>query len=181
MSHPPASSTSVAILAGGKSRRMGSNKLLKHLSGKTLLRLTYELARSTELPVQIIRRDIIPPCGPLSGIITAFRQTHSDRILFLAGDMPHVTPQHLQELLAQSQDGSPAFSYNGKHIGFPFILTRKQLPIVESQLEQKQRSLQRLFTKCPTRTLLQPKNAQTQLHNINTPEDLIAHGKTQKA
>ncbi|MDA7915678.1 molybdenum cofactor guanylyltransferase [Verrucomicrobia bacterium] len=165
-------STSIALLVGGRSQRMGSNKLLKRISGKTLLRTTFETACAIGLPVQLIRRDIIEHCGPLSGVITAFRNTTSLNILFLAGDMPWVTETYLRQLVSFGILGAPVFSFNDSQVGFPFVLQRAQLEVVEDQIERNQRSLQRLFLNLNACVLLRPRDVERQLMNVNTPHDL---------
>ncbi len=174
MEHPPRPSTSIAILAGGRSRRMGRNKLILKVGGSSLLRRVWDAARETGIPTKIIRKDLIPPCGPLSGIVTAFRKVQSDRILFLAGDMPFVTPELLNALIDLPHPQVPTFSFNGMHVGFPFLLPGQVLARVEESIANQQRSLQRFARGCQSRILVLPHNHDQSLKNINTPEEIDA-------
>ena len=59
----------VCILAGGLSTRMGRDKSSLRLRGKTLLEHVQRLARTVDLPVRVIRRELLPRCGPLAAPI----------------------------------------------------------------------------------------------------------------
>ena len=65
---PPALTCEVCILAGGASSRMGRNKAALRLGGRSLLGHVRSTAKQLGLPVRVIRRDLIPGCGPLGGI-----------------------------------------------------------------------------------------------------------------
>ena len=92
------------ILAGGKSRRMGSNKAFLKLKGKTFIERQIELLtemfdeifisantpseyESLNLPVF---KDIYPDKGPLCGIYTSLVNSSSFYTFMLACDMPFV-------------------------------------------------------------------------------------------
>ncbi len=92
------------ILAGGKSRRMGSNKAFLKLKGKTFIERQIELLiemfdeifisantpseyESLNLPVF---KDIYPEKGPLCGIYTSLVNSSSFYTFMLACDMPFV-------------------------------------------------------------------------------------------
>src|SRR5665213_164285 len=154
----------ICILAGGLSTRMGRNEARLRLRGKTLLRHIHETARSTSWPVRIIRRDLVPRCGPLGGIYTALKTSKAGRVLFLACDMPFVSVDLLEWLIT-----SPApkvFATSDGKAGFPFLLARDALPIVEKQLAIPQYSVQALAEACHAALLQTPSSF---LFNINTP------------
>src|SRR5258706_6638023 len=85
----------VCILAGGLSRRMGTDKARLRLGSRTMLQHVQAAAKATGLPVRVISKDLIPNCGPLGGLYTALKTTKHDAILALACDMPFVTPDLL--------------------------------------------------------------------------------------
>src|SRR5438034_10314023 len=110
----------ICILAGGRSRRMGRDKTRLRLGSKTMLGHVRAAARATGFPVRIIRRDTLPPRrgpsalaglrhGPLAGIYTALKTTQGEFVLFLAADMPFISPKLIALLLAQLQ---PALNPN---------------------------------------------------------------------
>src|SRR2546430_17716334 len=83
-------SIEICLLAGGQSRRMGRDKSRLKLGRRTLLGHIRAEAKTLGLPVRVIRRDLVPRCGPLGGIYTALKSTRADGVLFLACDMPFV-------------------------------------------------------------------------------------------
>ena len=92
------------ILAGGKSRRMGSNKAFLKLKGKTFIERQIELLRemfdeifiSANTPSEYkylnlpVFKDIYPEKGPLGGIYTSLVNSSSFYTFMLACDMPFV-------------------------------------------------------------------------------------------
>lgn len=93
------------ILTGGKSCRMGADKALLPLEGEALsLRLAERMEafgpvyfapdRAGRFPAgrfgELI--DCYPGCGPLNGIVSAFRQTEAAYALLVATDMPNAEP-----------------------------------------------------------------------------------------
>ena len=104
-----------AILAGGKSSRMGSNKAFLKLKGKTFIELQIELLRemfdeifiSANTPSEYeylnlpIFKDVYPGKGPLGGIFTSLINASSFHTFMLACDMPFVGLElikHLKDL-----------------------------------------------------------------------------------
>jgi molybdopterin-guanine dinucleotide biosynthesis protein A len=109
----------IAILAGGESTRMGSDKTLARLLGRPLLdyvvarlrRLGSEIILITNAPNDHTRfglpmfGDILPGKGPLGGIYTAISHAASRHVLVVAGDMPFLN----RELLRYMIDLAPGF------------------------------------------------------------------------
>src|ERR1700756_2015558 len=96
------------VLAGGRSRRMGTDKAFVLLDGRPLLARTLGLALSLTSDVCIVGdpakfasfapvvEDMFPGCGPLAGIHAALRSSQTELNLILAVDMPFLTPALLQ-------------------------------------------------------------------------------------
>ena len=112
-------SISLAIIAGGQSRRMGRDKAFVELGGKTLIERV--IARSanvgqtetiliTNKPAQYahlglpMHRDILPDKGSLGGIYTALARAKSPDALVLACDMPFVNADLLRYMVEQCRD-----------------------------------------------------------------------------
>ena len=104
-----------AILVGGKSSRMGTNKAFLELRGKTFIELQIELLRemfdevfiSVNTPSEYeylnlpVFTDIYPGKGPLGGIYTSLINSSSLHTFMLACDMPFVGSElikHLKDL-----------------------------------------------------------------------------------
>ncbi len=105
------------VLAGGRSSRMGRDKALIEVDGRTLLDRALDKLEPHVQELLVIGdpgkyghvgpfvfADDIPGVGPLGGILTAMRYASNDRLLVLACDMPNVTPrlfEHLKEGLTR--------------------------------------------------------------------------------
>lgn len=149
---------------------MGRDKARARIGGRTMLARVREIAATTGLRVSVIRRDAVRRCGPLGGIITGFRRSRADALLFLACDMPFITPALLQRVLNASHDGvRSVFASTREGEGFPFLLPRSALPIVEQQVEREEFSLRKLARSIGSGQLRVSPRA---VININTPEEL---------
>ncbi|MCP5003029.1 MAG: molybdenum cofactor guanylyltransferase [Planctomycetes bacterium] len=100
----PITTMTAIILAGGKSSRMGRNKALLDIEGKTFIERQVGLLREifdeiiisanapseySFLPIPVIE-DLYPEKGPLGGIYTGLMNSRSPYTFFLACDMPFV-------------------------------------------------------------------------------------------
>src|SRR5882672_1217416 len=111
----------ICILAGGLSKRMGRDKARLRLGPNTMLGHIRATARRTGWPVRVIRRDLVPRCGPLGGVYTALKTTQSDAVIFLACDMPFVEVEVLDWLLDDHRSTPrPLFTMYRGRVGFPF-------------------------------------------------------------
>uniref|UniRef100_A0A7C5RSJ3 Probable molybdenum cofactor guanylyltransferase n=1 Tax=Thermomicrobium roseum TaxID=500 RepID=A0A7C5RSJ3_THERO len=109
---------SIAILAGGQSRRMGQDKALLDFHGEPLLVRVLRRVRPLTDDVFIVASDRpeysrfnvpvvpdrLPGSGPLGGIYTALLTARHDYCLVLSCDLPFVNPQLLEALLALPRD-----------------------------------------------------------------------------
>ncbi len=107
---------SLAIIAGGQSRRMGRDKAFVQLGGKSLiqrlLERTADLGQAETLLItnkpaayahlQLpMHGDALPGKGSLGGIYTALLNATSEFVLALACDMPFVNGDLLRFMIAQ--------------------------------------------------------------------------------
>jgi molybdopterin-guanine dinucleotide biosynthesis protein A len=92
------------VLAGGRSSRMGRDKALIEVDGRSLLDRALDKLEPHVQELLVIGdplkyghvgpfvfADDIPGVGPLGGLVTAMRYASHDRMLVLACDMPNVT------------------------------------------------------------------------------------------
>ena len=106
--------TTLALLAGGKSTRMGRDKALLPIAGGTLLMHLAEVGLAAGLqvvvcgrvapaawPLPAVRflRDAQPDEGPLRGLEAALAL--GDEVLLMASDLPCVTMTDIAWLMAQ--------------------------------------------------------------------------------
>jgi molybdopterin-guanine dinucleotide biosynthesis protein A len=166
----------ICILAGGLSSRMGRDKSRVRLGQRTLLAHIRAVARQLDLPIRVIRRDAVPRCGPIGGIYTALIRSRAHTLLFLACDMPFISPTYLKQLLktfGRSAGSAALFSFENNLAGFPCVLHREiSHPIVSRQIAKSRFSLQSLAQAMKAKTLRPPRRASKVLLNINTPADL---------
>jgi molybdopterin-guanine dinucleotide biosynthesis protein A len=109
------------VLAGGRSRRFGSDKLAAVIDGATLLERAVAAAASVAdevvvvlppeggsapAPARIVR-DPAPDGGPLVGLLAGLRAVDAPVAIVVAGDMPWLAPPVLAALVA-ALDGDAA-------------------------------------------------------------------------
>jgi molybdopterin-guanine dinucleotide biosynthesis protein A len=176
----PSDECGICILAGGLSERMGRNKARLRLGGQTLLQRIKAVARSTGLSMRIIRRDLIPRCGPLGGIYTGLKTSQAAAEIFLACDMPFVSERSLIRLVEEwKAGGKPVFfktkrtvrSAHAIEAGFPFLLPVLALRAVERQLDREQFSLQQLARVLRARCIRPLPGHNFEFFNVNTPSE----------
>ncbi len=109
------------VLAGGTSVRMGTDKALLELGGRTLVsRVVTALAGcctevlvasgdGLRLPGPGLRQvaDVTPGAGPLGGLVAGLEAAGDDLVAVVAVDMPFAEPAVLR-LLAERWTGEPA-------------------------------------------------------------------------
>jgi len=175
-----------AILCGGASRRMGSDKArLPHPSGGTLLERAAALAASCCEEIVLLsgeRRypelglrelaDAEPDCGPLGGLVAAMCHTHTEGVLLFAVDMAGLETEHLVNLIAafRSGRGEPVVA-RGASRRHPTlsVWAPESLQVLQSALEKGQLALHPLLDELGAREVELPDAA---LINWNRPEDL---------
>jgi molybdenum cofactor guanylyltransferase len=163
------------ILAGGLSSRMGQDKAGLRLGGRSLLSHVRKAARQAGLRVRVIRRDLVPDCGPLGGIYTALRTTSAEAVLFLSCDMPFVNAALLEELCSRlTRQLEAVFVVSQRRLGFPCLIRRRALGKVEQLLARRVFALQTLAHQLKAARLRLPPDQATAVFNINTPEDYAA-------
>ncbi|CAN5590798.1 molybdenum cofactor guanylyltransferase [soil metagenome] len=108
---------SAAVLAGGQSRRMGTDKALLQLGGVPLLARAIHAISAVSNDVFVIGdrpayhgfgvsvvADAFPDTGTLGGIATALRNAKRDYVLVVACDMPLLNVDLLQSLVNERRD-----------------------------------------------------------------------------
>lgn len=182
----------VAILAGGQSRRMGTNKSFVQLDGKPIIQHVIERIQTLRLPTILITNtpeayapfqlpiytDVLPGNGSLGGIYTALSYSTTPYTLCVGCDMPLLQPDLLQYLI----DKAP-----GHDIVVPIVGTRPEnlcavysqniSPIMRQQIEMEQLKIGLLHAKVRVAKIEETalKTIDPHMHsfmNVNTPDDL---------
>lgn len=166
------------VLAGGRSRRMGQNKALLQLNGETLLARTQRLLTdwgcgrvvvSGHYPDEICIADNGE--GPLAGLRACLQQESAAWLLFVPVDMPFVSGQMLDRLLAAMVEGE-AQGVTFSPACFPLLLANSEAVrhCLSRLLGSGERRVQHFYR---TLGLLQLPLTEAELplfDNTNTPE-----------
>ena len=191
-----AEQVTVAILAGGQSRRMGSDKSFVPLVGKPLVQHVIERAQILDTGLMIITnspekfgafglplyQDVLPNSGSLGGVYTALHYSPTEYVLCVACDMPFINSALLQ-YIASFRHGYDAVVpwIAGRPEGlFAMYNWRCMVPIQE-QIERRELRISRLFQRLHTLFVPEEQIARfdpelRSFINLNTPENL-AHAE----
>lgn len=185
-------SAQIAILAGGQSRRMGTDKSFVLLNGKPLLQHVIERVSTLHLPLVLIANDrekyagfglpvvadVIPNAGSLGGIYTAVQYGDADRTLCVACDMPLLNPALLRCLLDQAGGADAVVPLvDGTAHALHAVYGQTCLPVMQAQILRGDLALRQLFPQVATRfvgaeVLRQLDPELHSLVNVNTPHEL---------
>ena len=187
----------LALIAGGKSSRMGRDKAFVPLAGKPIIERI--LARTADLgqaeTILITNRpqayahlglpmfaDILPEKGALGGIYTAIARSAHPYTLALACDMPFVNARLLRYMLSlRDADGGPwdviVPRVDGHPQGLHAIYARACLAPIRERLEASRLRVIGFYDAVRVRYLdadeyapLDPRGLS--FFNVNTPQDL---------
>lgn len=176
------------ILAGGRSSRMGSDKPLLDLGGKSMLRRAVDFWREQPLVGSVLVAvgseehlpdlpegaipvcDLYPGCGPMAGLHAAFAQTDAEVFYVSAVDMPYLTADALPPI----PDGDAAvYVKNGRPDPLFGVYRRSCLPALEKALLAGQRRMTALLAELDTAYIDLPGAFSGLLENLNTREDYL--------
>ncbi|HVK57767.1 MAG TPA: NTP transferase domain-containing protein, partial [Candidatus Kapabacteria bacterium] len=161
----------VFILAGGESTRMGRDKARLALGNRSFLQVITEMVRALGASVEVIFDDVVPRCGPIGGVLTAFAKRRFDVGLFLSCDMPLITVELLKAVIDKSEKGEKAvFTKTENGMGFPFVLPRNVRGILNQQIKAGRFSIQELAGVLGARSCGYSGDPDD-LRNVNTPAD----------
>jgi molybdenum cofactor guanylyltransferase len=150
-----------AVLLGGRSRRMGTDKAQLEIDGVPLLRRqcatlreagVSELFLSTrpDLPVAIPDArtvlDANEDIGPIAGIAAVLDAASCPLVFMLAVDMPAITVAMIQHMLSSSRkDHGCVPIVHGRQEPLAAVYPRSLLPMVHSQIAVGRYALQDLL------------------------------------
>lgn len=165
-----------AVLAGGRSRRMGRAKAVVPLGGRPLVAWPLAAAAAAGLePVVVAKPGSELPPGvtawlepeelshPLAGLVCALERAGAP-VVALACDMPFVTPALVARLAAL--DGAASV----KDHPFPGRYEPAALPVLRDALAREASVKEALAALAPAEIDADPR----ELEGVNTPEELRA-------
>ena len=188
---------SVAIMAGGQSRRMGTDKAFVLLEGRPLIQHLLERVAGlgqretfivTNQPEQYaplglpLFPDVLPGKGSLGGIYTALHHSASPYTLVLAVDQPLVVPdllRHMIGLCAGNAYDVIVPRREGYPQGLHAIYSRACLGPIRARLDADRLKVIGFYSEVRVYALDEPEYAPFDPHglswfNVNTPDDLDA-------
>jgi formate dehydrogenase accessory protein FdhD len=192
-----------AVLAGGRSLRMGVDKTLLDVDGQPLVSRVVdavsgvcaetivvtnrpEALADAGLPADVrVLQDEVAYQGPLGGLATALRAAHSDWMLAVATDMPHLTPEIVRALweLRGDADAVVPVTEKGREPLLALYRVAACLPAAVEVLATGRRRPVAVFSKVttvevPADALRSVDPELRSLINVNTPADLIEARET---
>ena len=190
---------SAALLAGGKSRRMGFDKQMFHVLWD---RLFAEVLRTLTMrfdDVMVVTKypemyrgmgvrsiaDIIPGFGPLSGIHAAVREAKSEYVYVMACDMPNIDLhyiEHMRKRAEASQADACVTQKDGWIEPFHAFYGKGSLDMIESDLTAGKASVYYMLQKINTLYITEAEARRftpdwSLFCNLNTPEDYNTYMK----
>jgi len=180
-----------AILAGGRSRRMGRDKATLRVTDKALIQQVYDKAKLVFRDIVIVSnhhqsfygidvpiiRDAIPVRSSMVGIVSALMAARSPYVFILACDMPYVSREAMEYLLTQVHGEDiivpcTKYGYEPLHA----IYNRSCIPFMLTHIERQRLKVRDLF---PYLSVNEVEDHSTFIHkgipvftNINVQEDL---------
>lgn len=185
---------SVAIIAGGKSTRMGRDKAFVPLAGRHLIEhviersaglgqsetllITNQAAQYAHLGLPM-HRDVHPNKGSLGGIYTALTHAQNPDVLVLACDMPFIETALLRFMAAQIRHDIDIVvpRVAGYPQGLHAIYKKSCLPPIAAQLAAHRLKIIRFYSQVRVRYLDEADYADydptaRSFTNLNTPAEL---------
>jgi molybdenum cofactor guanylyltransferase len=190
------------VLAGGKSSRMGVDKVFLDFGGQTLLDRALTVTSAVCGNVTIVGdpsklasyagkygpavADIFPGCGPLGGIHAALEQSPAQLNLMLAVDMPYVSSGLLEFLFAaaEDRDNHAMITVPRTNRGFQplcAVYGRQFANVAERALREGKYKIDAVFSEVPVRVIEPGELAaagfsERAFFNVNTPDDCLGKG-----
>ena len=184
-------SISLAILAGGRSSRMGTDKSLLSLDGRPIFEHILERLAPLNAPIFIIANnsekygryalptfpDVIPDQGSLGGLYSAIYNSRSDYTLCVACDMPFLNVKLLAHQISLCGDDDLIVPRIGG-VAQPFhaVYTKTCLSTIDTHLMQGRLQASGFYATLNVRWLEEAEVCEfdpqrLSFVNVNTPED----------
>lgn len=180
------------VLAGGQSTRMGREKAMLELGGRTLLERALQLALTVAAEAIVVGsrgeferygrllEDVYPEHGPLGGIHAALWASPTDLNLILAVDTPFLEARFLEFLVAQARESGAVVTLPRTADGFhplAAVYRRAFRETAERALAEGHNRIDALFAEVETRVLEEEELRRFAFtpaifENLNTPEEL---------
>ncbi len=184
---PTRADTTGLILAGGRSRRFGTDKALADLAGVPFVALVHaalaahadatliatgSAPRAYPVPARVVL-DARADAGPLAGLVAGLEAAETPWLLAAAVDLPYLTPAALRPLVQAPTDGADVLVALGadgrRQPACALWRVRTAAPVARGHLTSGRLALHDLLGALAVREVAVEGGA---LHNVNRPDDL---------
>ncbi len=159
------------IIAGGRSRRFGSDKLLHEYRGRPVIKYAVDTLSAVFREIVIIANDTekfsflgLPVCadiiqgiGPAGGLYTALECSKTEKTFCFAGDMPNIDPRFVKYMTAISGDYDVVVPGVGNNYyeALHAIYSKRCMAFLKDNISKGDYKIINLFPFCSTRKIEQ--------------------------
>lgn len=180
-----------AVLAGGKSRRMGFNKALIKINNETIIERSLALFKGVFDDTFIVANgllgyeslntlavsDIFKGAGSLGGIYTALFHSTTDHTFVAACDMPYMNKQVIKRILDSYREAEAIVPFiNEKFHPLHAVYHRRCMKPIEAMIKDGNLRINDLLNKIHVKKLVEADfhglPVGLSVENINTKEEL---------
>lgn len=175
------------ILAGGKSSRMGSDKGLLQLNGKTFIEHVIDAMKPLVNNIIIVSdntahnkfgheriADVMKNAGPLAGLYTGLNHSKTEHNLVLSCDIPLISTSILKQLIETDYQNYDVVQIESEGKTMPLIAVYKKycMHTCWELLQIGERRLRFAVSQLNTKSVPIDQKWSAQVKNVNTKEDL---------
>jgi len=183
-------SLAVAILAGGKSDRMGHDKALLNIGGMPMLKRIIDISNCISQEHLVVSNtpnmhdsfgwpivsDSYRNKGPLGGLCTALNSVKSERLLLLACDLPYLRSDFLNYITGICTEKDAVVPYYNRPQPLCAVYRTALVTTIETLINQQQLSMRYFLKQIDVLQVLPDQWSHTKadhklFSNINTPAD----------
>jgi molybdopterin-guanine dinucleotide biosynthesis protein A len=193
---PPGKGFVAAVLAGGEGKRLGMNKALLEIDGKTVLDRILDSLQEIFPSILLVAQegdsfldagsrpgvkvvpDLFPGKGPLVGIYTALENSPAPYVFVMACDMPYPDQGLVRCLISKAPGREAVVPRRGNYIEPLFaVYSRDIRERMRARLDEGRLKIHELIKELNVRYLEEDEVAACDpdfrsFFNINTPQDL---------
>lgn len=173
------------VLAGGKSKRFGEDKLLYEIKGKKVIERVYETAKSVFKEVYIVAKDRekfsflnapvvldeFEESASIIGLYTALKHAKEENVFVLSGDLPLMKKETVLYVLENFKEPVSVAKTEKLHtlVG---VYSKKLLEKIEERIKKGDYRIWALLKDVGYNEVEIPEELRYTLLNMNTKEDL---------
>lgn len=186
------SEVSAFIIAGGKGKRFGEDKLNYTYRGKPLIAHGAEILKKIFTHVAIVGdngmrfgylflpciEDLVKNIGPLGGIITAIQYAQTQRVFIVAADMPLLNDQFIRYLVEISEKFDIVVPFvNGEYEPLHAVFSKRCTQAIVDAINRGEKRIVSFFKDVMVRKVTEAEikkfgNPSEMFYNINFPHDI---------